>query len=87
MWISANRQTRLRLRQFLAHDNRPSHVNRRQLRGPVSLLVKRVPRQRYTDGCRCDDCKDAQRIYQRRYRERSLSGDQNRYLSQMAQVQ
>ena len=30
-------------------------------------------RRGYTDGCRCDDCKDAQRLYQQRYRERSLS--------------
>lgn len=30
-------------------------------------------RRSYNDGCRCDDCKDAQRLYQQRYRERSLS--------------
>jgi hypothetical protein len=30
-------------------------------------------RRGYTDGCRCNDCKDAQRLYQQRYRERSLS--------------
>jgi hypothetical protein len=27
-------------------------------------------RRGYNDGCRCDACKDAQRLYQRRYRER-----------------
>ncbi len=42
------------------------------------MAARHGTRRRYTDGCRCDDCKDAQRIYQRRYRERLLSGDQNR---------
>src|SRR5689334_5302780 len=40
------------------------------------MAARHGTRRRYTDGCRCDDCKDAQRIYQRRYRERSLSGEQ-----------
>jgi hypothetical protein len=30
-------------------------------------------RRGYKDGCRCDDCKDAQRIYQQRYRKRQRS--------------
>lgn len=29
-----------------------------------------APRRGYNDGCRCDDCKDVQRLYQQRYRER-----------------
>jgi hypothetical protein len=31
-------------------------------------------RQRYNEGCRCDECKAAQRAYQRRYRERKANG-------------
>jgi hypothetical protein len=32
-------------------------------------------RVRYLDGCRCDECKAAQRAYQRRYRERRANGE------------
>lgn len=32
-------------------------------------------RRRYNEGCRCDDCKDAQRLYQQRYRERRANRD------------
>lgn len=32
-------------------------------------------RSRYLAGCRCDDCTAAQRLYQRRYRERKASGE------------
>ena len=29
---------------------------------------------RYNDGCRCDNCKGAHRVYQRKYRERKANG-------------
>jgi hypothetical protein len=32
-------------------------------------------RQRYGAGCRCDECKAAQRAYQRNYRERRANGE------------
>lgn len=32
-------------------------------------------RQRYGAGCRCADCKEAQRLYQRRYLERKANGE------------
>jgi hypothetical protein len=31
-------------------------------------------RERYRRGCRCDECKEAQRVYQRVYRERHALG-------------
>ena len=31
-------------------------------------------RKRYSMGCRCDECRTAQRLYQRRYRERVANG-------------
>jgi hypothetical protein len=34
------------------------------------MAARHGTRPGYTDGCRCGDCKDAQRLYQRRYRER-----------------
>lgn len=39
----------------------------------TNMAARHGTRRGYNDGCRCDDCKDAQRLYQRRYRERSLS--------------
>ena len=37
------------------------------------MAARHGTRRGYTEGCRCDDCKDAQRLYQQRYRARSLS--------------
>jgi hypothetical protein len=34
------------------------------------MSARHGTRRGYGEGCRCDDCKDAQRRYQRRYRER-----------------
>jgi hypothetical protein len=34
------------------------------------MAARHGTRRGYNEGCRCDDCKDAQRLYQRRYRER-----------------
>jgi hypothetical protein len=34
------------------------------------MAARHGTRRGYTGGCRCGDCKDAQRVYQRRYRER-----------------
>jgi hypothetical protein len=34
------------------------------------MAARHGTRRGYNDGCRCDDCKDAQRLYQQRYRER-----------------
>ena len=39
------------------------------------MAARHGTRRGYNEGCRCDDCKEPQRLYQRRYRERSLSGD------------
>jgi hypothetical protein len=39
------------------------------------MAPKHGTRQRYGGGCRCDDCKAAQRAYQRRYRERRANGE------------
>lgn len=36
-------------------------------------MARHGTRRGYKDGCRCDDCKDAQRLYQQRYRERQRS--------------
>ena len=38
----------------------------------MDMAARHGTRRCYTDGCRCDECKDAQRLYQQRYRERSL---------------
>jgi hypothetical protein len=37
------------------------------------MATRHGTRRGYNDGCRCDDCKDAQRLYQQRYRERRQS--------------
>ena len=37
------------------------------------MAARHGTRRGYNDGCRCDDCKDAQRLYQQRYRERRRS--------------
>jgi len=34
------------------------------------MAARHGTRRGYSDGCRCDDCKDAQPLYQQRYRER-----------------
>ena len=34
------------------------------------MAARHGTRRGYGEGCRCDDCRDAQRLYQRRYRER-----------------
>jgi hypothetical protein len=34
------------------------------------MAARHGTRRSYTEGCRCDDCKGAQRLYQQRYRER-----------------
>jgi hypothetical protein len=36
----------------------------------MTMAATHGTRSRYLAGCRCDDCKDAQRRYQQRYRER-----------------
>jgi hypothetical protein len=38
------------------------------------MAARHGTRRGYNDGCRCDDCKDAQRRYQQRYRERRAAG-------------
>jgi hypothetical protein len=38
------------------------------------MAARHGTRRGYNDGCRCDDCKDAQRLYQQRYRERKANG-------------
>jgi hypothetical protein len=38
------------------------------------MAARHGTRRGYNDGCRCDECKDAQRLYQRRYRERRTNG-------------
>jgi hypothetical protein len=40
----------------------------------VTMAAKHGTRSRYLEGCRCDDCKAAQRLYQQRYRERRANG-------------
>jgi hypothetical protein len=37
------------------------------------ITARHGTRRSYNDGCRCDDCRDAQRLYQQRYREQALS--------------
>jgi hypothetical protein len=37
-------------------------------------MAKHGTGSRYLNGCRCDECKNAQRLYQRRYRERKENG-------------
>ena len=39
------------------------------------MAARHGTRRGYGEGCRCDDCKDAQRLYQRRYRERKANGE------------
>ena len=39
------------------------------------MAARHGTRRGYNDGCRCEDCKDAQRLYQRRYRERRAAGN------------
>jgi len=39
------------------------------------MAARHGTRRRYTEGCRCDECRDAQRLYQQRYRERRANGD------------
>ncbi len=38
------------------------------------MAARHGTRQRYGAGCRCDECKVAQRLYQRKYRERRANG-------------
>lgn len=37
--------------------------------------VRHGTRYRYTQGCRCDDCKNANTLYLRRRKERQLTGE------------
>ena len=37
-------------------------------------MSKHGTRSRYLADCRCNECKEAQRVYQRRYRERKANG-------------
>jgi hypothetical protein len=37
-------------------------------------MAKHGTRSRYLADCRCNECKNAQRLYQRRYRERKANG-------------
>src|ERR1700759_1234213 len=39
------------------------------------MAARHGTRRGYGEGCRCADCKDAQRLYQRRYRERKANGE------------
>lgn len=43
------------------------------------MAAKHGTRRRYVEGCRCDDCSEAQRIYQRDYRERRAGGQSSRH--------
>jgi hypothetical protein len=38
------------------------------------MAARHGTRRRYTEGCRCDECRGAQRLYQQRYRERRAGG-------------
>jgi hypothetical protein len=38
-------------------------------------MAVRHGRKRYGAGCRCDSCRESQRLYQRRYRERLANGE------------
>jgi hypothetical protein len=40
----------------------------------MATIRKHGTRRGYGAGCRCDACKQAQRVYQRQYRERVASG-------------
>jgi hypothetical protein len=39
------------------------------------MTLRHGTRYRYTQGCRCDDCKNANTLYLRRRRERQLTGE------------
>jgi hypothetical protein len=39
------------------------------------MAARHGTHKRYSTGCRCEDCTEAQRIYQRRYRERVANGE------------
>lgn len=39
------------------------------------MALKHGTRQRYGGGCRCGTCREAHRLYQRRYRERVVNGE------------
>jgi hypothetical protein len=39
------------------------------------MTIRHGTRYRYTQGCRCDDCKNANTLYLRRRRERQLTGE------------
>ena len=38
-------------------------------------MARHGTRRGYKDGCRCDDCRDAQRLYQQRYRQHRVACD------------
>jgi hypothetical protein len=38
------------------------------------MAAQHGTRGRYNEGCRCDRCKEAHRLYQRQYRERKANG-------------
>jgi hypothetical protein len=39
------------------------------------MTIRHGTRYRYTQGCRCDDCKNANTLYLRQRRERQLTGE------------
>src|SRR5215469_3017355 len=81
MQISANdHPDEPEVRHFFAHDNESgpvttgfAHTLARELptntRGLNGMAARHGTRRGYTDGWRCDDCKEAHRRYQQRQRQ------------------
>jgi hypothetical protein len=42
------------------------------------MAAKHGTRRRYVEGCRCEDCTEANRIYKREYRQRRIGGELTR---------
>jgi hypothetical protein len=50
----------------------------------MTMAAKHGTRRRYVEGCRCDDCRTANRVYARNLRQRHADGEPARPASDVA---
>lgn len=68
-------QAKVHMRIHISLVGVQRHHRQRELDAPILVGVTHGKRGTYVRGCRCDDCRDAEALYSRKYKRRKARAE------------